>query len=393
MSHRDRLSAFAERIGFKIRVGDDVVVAESVPCLLRDGNGTCAIEKPFDPQSGEPDDRVGGALHAVRVTTSEPQDGRVYHADGTPIGHLIGGDERTWSAISIRRGSQQSPEADLSAMDVVHRYAKQVVGAVAAAESQGRSEPEVERPFKIPPTFEARAGVRPVQDRVRYQRIAIMGLGGTGAHLLDLMVKTPVPEIHLLDADEFEWHNFMRAPGAPSGAEIEAQRADPLSKVDYYHAKYAPLREGVVAHKLRVDGVETLTRFLDHHPVDFAFVCIDQRKDCDSPRQDAVYEALSQKNVPFIDSGTSLTLNGGRIGGSVTTGSYAAGCRSWQVGVPNARVRGDVPGYRNVQLPEVNALAASLAVMEWRRRTGQYVSESASHLHKFRLEKPCICVP
>ena len=43
-------------------------------------------------------------------------------------------------------------------------------------------------------------------------------------------------------------------------------------------------------------------------------------------------------------------------------------------------------GYRNVQLPEVNALAASLAVMEWRRRTGQYLSDSTSFLHKFRLE-------
>ena len=49
-----------------------------------------------------------------------------------------------------------------------------------------------------------------------------------------------------------------------------------------------------------------------------------------------------------------------------------------------------MPGYRNVQLPEVNALAASLAVMEWRRRTEQYVSGSASFLHKFRLEKPRI---
>lgn len=35
----------------------------------------------------------------------------------------------------------------------------------------------------------------------------------------------------------------------------------------------------------------------------------------------------------------------------------------------------------------MNALAATLAVMEWRRRTGQYVDESTSFLHKFRLEK------
>ena len=74
----------------------------------------------------------------------------------------------------------------------------------------------------------------------------------------------------------------------------------------------------------------------------------------------------------------------------MTTSAYGAGSVAWTDAIPNARVEGNVPGYRNVQLPEVNALAASLAVMEWRRRTEQYVSESASFLHKFRLERPRI---
>ena len=393
MSHRDRLSAFAEQAGFTIRVEGDVVVVETVPCLLRDGIGTCTIEKSLDPATGKAGSREGGALHAVRVTPSQAQDGRVYNADGTPIGNLIDSDGRTWSTISIKRGSQASPEDDLSATDVVHRYAKQIVGALAAADSQGRTAADAEGPFEIPNTFEERAGLRAVQDRIRDQRIAVVGLGGTGAYVLDLLAKTPVREIHLLDADTLDWHNFMRAPGAPSGEEIESRKVGPLSKVDYYGSKYACLREGVFVHPVRVASVESLTEFLARHPVDFAFVCIDQRKDGESPRQDAVYEALSLGDVPFIDSGISISVDGDRIRGAVTTGFYAAGCLSWRVGVPNARVHGDVPGYRNVQLPEVNALAASLAVMEWRRRTEQYVSESASHLHKFRLEKPCVRVP
>jgi len=393
MSHKDRLSAFAEQAGFTIRVSDYVVVAESVPCLLRNGSGTCTIEKSFDPASGKPDKRIGEAVHAVRVTPSEAQDGRVYNADRTPIGNPIGGDGQTWSATSIRLGSPQSPTDDLSARDVVHRYAKHIVGAVAAADSQERTATDAEGPFKIPNTFEGRAGLRTVQDRIRDQSIAIVGLGGTGAYVLDLLAKTPVPEIHLLDADKLEWHNFMRAPGAPSDEEVESRKAGPLSKVDYYRSKYACFRKGVFVHPVRVDSVDRMTEFLARHPVDFAFVCIDQRKDGESPRQDVVYEALSLGNVPFIDSGISISVDGDRIRGAVTTGFYAAGCLSWRVGVPNARVHGDVPGYRNVQLPEINALAASLAVMEWRRRTEQYVSESASHLHKFRLEKPRVRVP
>jgi hypothetical protein len=43
--------------------------------------------------------------------------------------------------------------------------------------------------------------------------IGIVGLGGTGSYVLDLVAKTPVPAIHLFDGDEFLQHNAFRAPG------------------------------------------------------------------------------------------------------------------------------------------------------------------------------------
>ena len=389
MSHKDRLSAFAEQIGFVVTVGRDVVVAERVPCLLRDGIvSSCNIEKSFDPESGKPNERIGGAVHAVRISPDEALDGRVYHADGNPIESYIDGDGESWSHISIRKGGQDSPEDDVSPRDVIHRYAKQIVGAVSAAGYYEPAALSAPGPFRIPNTFEARAEIGPVQDRIRDQSIAIIGLGGTGAYVLDLIGKTPVAEIHLLDADDVDWHNFMRAPGAPTADEITSRRTGPFLKVDYYHSKYASLREGIHAHAVRVDSSSMFAGFLFAHPVDYAFVCIDQLIDSDSPRQDVVYSALSEAGVPFIDSGVSITLDNGAVRGVVTTSAYAAGCLKWKDAVPNARVHGDHPGYRNVQLPEVNALAAALAVMEWRRRTGQYVSDSTSFLHKFRLETP-----
>ena len=99
-----------------------------------------------------------------------------------------------------------------------------------------------------------------------------------------------------------------------------------------------------------------------------------------------------RRRFPFIDSGVSITLDDRKVRGAVTTSAYCAGSVAWKGAIPNARVEGNIPGYRNVQLPEVNALAASLAVMEWRRRTAQYVSESASFLHRFRLEMPRIVI-
>ena len=391
MSRKSRLSAFAEQIGFDIRFESDVVQAVGVPCLLASGDvGTCTIASSCDPESGNPNERLGGAVHAVRVTTDEEHDGRVYHADGTPIGNYVDGDGKTWSNISIHRGSQGSPEEDGSASDLIHRYAKQIVGSVSTAGYSETAFLTMPSPFKIPNTFEARAAIGPVQDRIRGQGIAIIGLGGTGSYVLDLVAKTPVKEIHLLDSDDVKWHNFMRAPGAPTAEEIESRRKGPLSKVDYYHSKYASLREGINPHAIRMDSPSMFGEFLLAHPIDYAFVCIDQLTDGDSPRQDVVYCALSEAAVPFIDSGVSITVEGRAVRGAVTTSFYEAASMAWKGTIPNAKVEGDVLGYRNVQLPEVNALAASLAVMEWRRRTEQYVSESASFLHKFRLERPRI---
>ena len=388
MSHKDRLTAFAEQIGFEVEPEAGVVQAVRVPCLFVGGvPGTCTIETSYDPATGKPDNRIGGDVHAVQITIDGEYDGRVYHADGTPIGNHVGGDGKTWSNISIKRGARGRPEPDETANNLLHRYAKHIVGAVSAA---GYSEPAalaMSDPFHIPNTFEARAAIAPVQDRIRGQRIAIIGLGGTGAYLLDLIAKTPVSEIHLLDSDCVDWHTLKRAPGAPTAEEIELVRAGSLLKVDYYHSKYAAFRDGIHPHPVRVDSPSMFVEFLSDHPINYAFVCIDQFTAGDSVRQDAVYRAVTEAGVPFIDSGVSITLDDCAVRGAVTTSAYDAGSDAWKDAIPNARLDGGAPGYRNVQLPEVNAAAATFAVMEWRRRTGQYVSESPSFYQKFRLEK------
>ena len=388
MSRKDLLTAFAEQIGFEVESESGVIRAVRVPCLFVSGvPGTCTVETSYDPATEKPDNRIGGDVHAVRIAIDGEYDGRVYHADGTPIGNLVSGDGKTSSNISIKRGAQGRPEPDETAHDLLHRYAKHIVGAVSAA---GYSEPAalaIPDPFHIPNTFEARAAIAPVQDRIRGQRIAIIGLGGTGAYLLDLIAKTPVSEIHLLDSDCVDWHTLKRAPGAPTAEEIELVRAGSLLKVDYYHSKYAAFRDGIHPHSVRVASSSMFAEFLSDHPIDYAFVCIDQLADGDSARQDVVYRAVSEAGVPFIDSGVSITLEDSTVRGAVTTSAYDAGSDVWKGAIPNARVDGRAPGYRNVQLPEVNAAAATFAVMEWRRRTGQYVSESPSFYQKFRLEK------
>ena len=322
MSRKDRLTAFGAQAGFTVCVESGLVRAVRVPCLFMGGvPGTCNIETSYDPETGKPDNRVGGDVHAVRITTDGECDGRVYYADGTPIENYVGGDGKTWSNISIKRGAQGRPEPDETSHDLLHRYAKHIVGAVSAA---GYSEPAalaMPDPFHIPNTFEARAAIAPVQDRIRGQRIAIIGLGGTGAYLLDLISKTPLSEIHLLDSDRVDWHTLKRAPGAPTVEEIELVLAGALLKVDYYHSKYAAFRDGIHPHPYQGrQPVQCSPIFCRSIPFDFAFVCIDQLTEGDSARQDAVYGALSPRlRVPFIDSGVSITVKDRAVTGAVTT--------------------------------------------------------------------------
>ena len=387
MSHKDLLTAFAKQVGFGVETDSGAVRAVRVPCIFKDKVlGTCAIETSCDPATGKPDGRIGGDVHAVQITTDGEYDGCVYNADETPIGNVIDGDGKTWSNISIKKGAPGSPEPDETAHDLLHRYAKHIVGAVSAAGYSETTSLSTQWPFNIPNTFESRAAIAPVQDRIRGQKVAIIGLGGTGAYLLDLLAKTPV-EIHLLDPDCVEWHNLMRAPGSPTAEEIEQVRLGSMLKVNYYRAKYKAFREAIHAHPIRVEGPSMFAKFLSEHPIDFAFVCIDQQTEGDTSRQDAVYHALSEAGIPFIDSGVSIVLENSTVTGAVTTSAYEAGSDTWQDAIPAPRFEGNLPSYRNVQLPEVNAVAATFAVMEWRRRTEQYASKSPSFYHKLRLEK------
>lgn len=91
-------------------------------------------------------------------------------------------------------------------------------------------EPEVsESPFNYLDTAASRAEISVITSRLAQMKIAIIGLGGTGSYILDAVAKTPVSEIHILDADVMLTHNAFRAPGAASLADLRAQKP----KVEY----------------------------------------------------------------------------------------------------------------------------------------------------------------
>lgn len=57
--------------------------------------------------------------------------------------------------------------------------------------------------FQYTDSNTTRANIWNVNNKLSNQKIAIIGLGGTGSYVLDLVAKTPVSEIHLYDDDSF----------------------------------------------------------------------------------------------------------------------------------------------------------------------------------------------
>lgn len=223
--------------------------------------------------------------------------------------------------------------------------------------------------FEYLDTASSRAGICAVTDKLKSSRVAIVGLGGTGSYVLDLVAKTPVREIHLFDADAFLQHNAFRAPSAASLDDLTRRP----SKVAYFRALYSRMRRGIVAHEEHVseDNVEVLLGF------DFVFLCLDN-----GPAKKLIVDRLSAGAMSFIDVG---------IGVEMVPESLAlwAICRV-TTSTPDKRDHvsqrvsfadndSDNPYDKNIQVADLNALNAALAVIKWKKLCGFYQDLEKEH--------------
>ena len=158
--------------------------------------------------------------------------------------------------------------------------------------------------FEYTETASPRAGIVMATAKLAVPRLAIVGLGGTGSYILDLVAKTPVGEIHLYDGDRFLQHNAFRSPGAPSRAVLE--RAPNKSR--YFATIYQNMRRGIVAHDEHVTAanVEQL------RDMDFVFLTLDH-----GPSRKLIVSKLEEWGVGFIDAGMGVYEIDGALGGLV----------------------------------------------------------------------------
>jgi hypothetical protein len=214
--------------------------------------------------------------------------------------------------------------------------------------------------FNYIDTASSRAGIGALNERVADQRIGIVGIGGTGSYILDFVVKTHVAEIHIFDGDVFSQHNAFRSPGAPS---IEQLQAKPR-KVSYFADIYGKMRKGIIVH----DCFLTEDNLALVDGLDFVFLCLDRGE---SKR--IIVQRLVANGTPFTDAGMGVLLSEGQLSGIVRVTTSTPESRD--KAVPHMSYGSDVDANEyanNIQIAELNALNAAIAVIQWKKLTGVY---------------------
>jgi hypothetical protein len=226
---------------------------------------------------------------------------------------------------------------------------------------------DTDSPFEYLDSASSRAGITAASRKLACENVAIIGLGGTGSYVLDLVAKTPVRNIHLFDRDKYGQHNAFRSPGAPSLADLQTIPY----KVDYWAGIYGRMHRGIVPHREAIDAGSVA--FL--RTMDFVFICADA-----GAAKAAIIAELEDAGVPFVDTGMGLELVGDTLHGMLTVTTSTEGKRD------HLRKRVSLGGdgheniyAQNIQVADLNAFNASLAVIRWKKLCGFY--EDAKHEH------------
>jgi len=228
--------------------------------------------------------------------------------------------------------------------------------------------------FNYVDTASSRAEIDVITQKLAIAKVAIVGLGGTGAYVLDLVAKTPVREIHLFDRDDFLTHNAFRAPGAPS---LDELRTKPR-KVNYLAAIYSKMHRGIVAHPAHVDAdnVELL------RPMSFVFLCLD-----DGPSKKLLVRKLDEYGISFVDVGMGVYVGENALGGMLrVTTSTPKQRKHVPTRIPFADGNGQNEYSQNIQIADLNALNAALAVIKWKKLFGFYLDFQNEHHSSYGIE-------
>lgn len=352
--------------GFEIRIKSNYILISSVPYLNSNKEinfGTLvSVLTVSGNKAGRPNN------HVAYFIGEQP-----CNKDGTIITALVHSQKKAILAegVEIDRSFSNKPVGGyLDYYQKVTTYINIISGPVQSIDDSIKAQTfklidfeDNNLEFNYPDTNSSRAGISIISDKLKEQKIGIIGIGGTGSYLLDFIAKCPVKEIRIFDNDEFILHNAFRSPGAPDQEILKKIQ----KKVHYFHEIYSRMHANIVIRDKYIIA-SNLKELLD---LNFVFICIDKgviKKD--------IFAYLSKNNINFIDVGMGVEVsdNNSLMGLLRATSSINGDIdhiiSKGRVSFSNGNENDEYS--QNIQIAELNALNASMAVIKWKKLLGFY---------------------
>jgi hypothetical protein len=366
-SHNNDIQRLLDK-GYALRIDGPHLVVRDIPYLNDKGVlrwGAIVAKLEFIDRV-----RVRQDNHQVYFAGDVP-----HGLDGKPVPNLGGGPHQISLAkadvVVERSFSNKPPGGFPDFFEKVDHYVTLISGPAISSHGASpltfRIDTDVigKSVFKFHDTLSSRAEIGDLSRLFDEEVIAVIGLGGTGAYLLDFMVKTPVKEIRGFDGDFYHVHNSFRSPGTLNENEFGRHKAD------VYRQRYENIREGLCLFRKYVDRFSSD----DFQGVTFAFVCVDK-----GLARSEIFDLLIGMNIPFIDCGMGLKRNERSLAGALRVTYYPAG-KAAELRAKQLAEEVDDPDdiyRRNVQIGELNALNACLAVVRYKQVRGFYSEDAAA---------------
>lgn len=226
--------------------------------------------------------------------------------------------------------------------------------------------------FKFRDTLTSRAGIAEFASIFEDEVVAVIGLGGTGSYILDFLVKTRIGEIRAFDGDQFQVHNAFRAPGYTNTEEFGKSKAEVLGN------RYSNFRHSLIIKKTYID--ETSSDEITG--VTFAFVCVDK-----GSSRAKIFKLLVDAGIPFIDVGMGVNKREDGVSGQLRTTYLEPNQAMRRINLQIVPLEdGPENLYRtNIQISELNALNAAIAVIKYKQQKGFYSEETKAYQHIFSV--------
>ena len=361
--------------GHTVIIEGQYIIVEKVPYIAAGPMVSWgAIISAYDEKEGVKGD------HTVWFTGSVP-----YTAKGESLQHVLIADTNP-AVIAGRevqcRMSYKSERADTldnfynkltHYIRKLHSYVQELDPNVSASGTGTLSVRQQRSVFFYPNMAIARAGLDAYDDKLKLSKVAIIGLGGTGSYILDALAKTPVEQIHLYDDDIIDPATVYRMPGALTIEEAHKE----LRKTDYLKSVYERMRVGVESHPARIDQANVH----ELNDCQFVFIAVD-----DGPSRGLIARFLAEKGIPFIDTGIGVDKvpEDAKLLGRVRVSAIDAQNKSLINKLPTADDREEAV-YNNIQLAELNAMNAMLAIILYKQKIGFYAEEMPVQTLRYNL--------